>query len=142
MEEINEIWDFIIDYNIASEETLSIITSINGYSVETLNDVIYAATGYRSMDQFLGEEPEEEPEEPEEESLILDTLEANALIKKIKRLAASGEALTGYREKNIINGNIAKVKKFIAPPEHNAFYFYNNDGDFIIFDFALNKFIG
>lgn len=54
--EVSELYDKIIEYNIASEETLNIITDINGYSVDTLNDVIYAATGYRSIEQFEGEE--------------------------------------------------------------------------------------
>jgi hypothetical protein len=51
-----EIWDYIIDNSIASEEALTLITNINGYSVDTLNDVIYAVTGYRSMEQLEGED--------------------------------------------------------------------------------------
>jgi hypothetical protein len=51
-----EIWDYIIDNSIASEEALTLITNINGYSVDTLNDVIYAMTGYRSMEQLEGED--------------------------------------------------------------------------------------
>jgi hypothetical protein len=35
-----------------SEQTLQIITSINGYTVDTLNDVLYAHMGYRSIDQI------------------------------------------------------------------------------------------
>ena len=57
-----EIWDKIIEYGIASEETLQVVTSINGYSVETLNDIIYAQTGYRDIYQYLGIEEEEEEE--------------------------------------------------------------------------------
>jgi uncharacterized membrane protein YuzA (DUF378 family) len=55
-----EIYDYIINNGIASEEALDLITNINGYSVDTLNDVIYAVTGYRSMEQLEGEEEEEE----------------------------------------------------------------------------------
>ena len=46
------IWDCIILYGIASEETLQIITSINGYNEKTLNDVIYVVTGYHDIKQF------------------------------------------------------------------------------------------
>jgi hypothetical protein len=53
---VNEIWDYIVDNSIASEEALTLITNINGYSVDTLNDVIYAMTGYRSMEQLEGED--------------------------------------------------------------------------------------
>jgi hypothetical protein len=59
----NEIYAYIIDNGIASEEALDLITNINGYSVDTLNDVIYALTGYRSMEQLEGEEEEDNNEE-------------------------------------------------------------------------------
>lgn len=49
---VNELYNAILFYGIASEETLQVITDINGYSVETLNDVIYATTGYRNIEQF------------------------------------------------------------------------------------------
>lgn len=53
--EKTELWDYIIDNGFASDETLRIITSINGYSIETLNDILYATTGYRSLEQIEGE---------------------------------------------------------------------------------------
>lgn len=40
------IWDYIIDEDIATEETLQIVTSINGYSVDTLDEVIKVTTGF------------------------------------------------------------------------------------------------
>lgn len=42
--EIQKAWD-ILELNGISYETLHIITSINGYSVDTLNDVARAAFG-------------------------------------------------------------------------------------------------
>lgn len=45
------LWDYLIGNGIASEDTLQVVTSINGYSVDTLNDVLYATTGYRSLEQ-------------------------------------------------------------------------------------------
>jgi hypothetical protein len=53
--EVNEVWDFIIDVNIASEETLKVITNINGYNIDTLNDVIYSETSYNDMEQCMKE---------------------------------------------------------------------------------------
>ena len=47
-----ELYDWIIERKIVSEETLNIVTSINGYSIETMNDVIYAATGYHNREQL------------------------------------------------------------------------------------------
>lgn len=55
---VQEVWDYIIWNNIASEEALILITNINGYSLDTLNDVLYATTGYRSIEQIDDEEVE------------------------------------------------------------------------------------
>ncbi len=52
----NEIWDYILERGIATEETLKVVTSINGYSEEALNDLLYAVTGYRYMEQIEDEE--------------------------------------------------------------------------------------
>lgn len=55
MQEPQEIWEFLIDYSVATEEELRLITSINGYNVESLESVIYARTGYNSLDQLKEE---------------------------------------------------------------------------------------
>ena len=47
-----DLWDKIIEKGIATEETLRVVTSINGYTVETLNDVIYAQTGYSDLESL------------------------------------------------------------------------------------------
>lgn len=52
MDKIAEVWDYLIESMIATEEELKLITNINGYNEETLNSVIYARTGYRSIEQL------------------------------------------------------------------------------------------
>ena len=56
MNELNDFWDYLVDHNLASEETLKIITNINGYNEQTLNDVLYATTGYRDLEQLKEQE--------------------------------------------------------------------------------------
>jgi hypothetical protein len=56
MEKVNLLWDYLIDNEIATEDALVLLTNINGYSVETLEDALYALTGYRSIDQLEDEE--------------------------------------------------------------------------------------
>lgn len=51
-DKISTIWDYLAENLIATEEELQLITSINGFSEDTLNDVIYARTGYRSFEQL------------------------------------------------------------------------------------------
>lgn len=49
------LWEFIIDNNIATESELQLVTSINGLSEETMNDVIYAKKGLRDYEQCMSE---------------------------------------------------------------------------------------
>lgn len=57
---VEQIWETIVEYGIATDEELGLVTNICGYNVDTLNDVIYARTGYRDIEQFLEEFLEEE----------------------------------------------------------------------------------
>lgn len=49
---IEEIRERIIDYEIATEEEINLVSDINGYSEETLNSIIYVKTGYNEIEQF------------------------------------------------------------------------------------------
>lgn len=73
---LDKIYNYMIDYELVSEETLDIITSINGYDEETLNDVLYCVSGYHDIEQYLEYEDrdtyaeyyeDEEDEEDEED---------------------------------------------------------------------------
>lgn len=48
---IESAWDALLGMGV-SEQTLDIITSINGYNMETLENVLYAYAGYNSFDQL------------------------------------------------------------------------------------------
>jgi hypothetical protein len=52
--EVGNLWDKLIELGV-SQDTLQIITNINGYNTKTLNDVLYAKFGYRSIDQLEDE---------------------------------------------------------------------------------------
>ena len=54
--ELETLWDNLVNYEIATVEELRLITDINGYNLEALEDVLYARTGYRSWDQFKDSE--------------------------------------------------------------------------------------
>ena len=49
------LWKFIIDNNIATESELQLVTNINGWTEETMNDVIYAKKGLRNYEQCMSE---------------------------------------------------------------------------------------
>lgn len=60
---VEEAWDTLIECGLVSEETLQVVTSINGYSLETLESVLYATAGYHSFAQYLDEDDEDEDDE-------------------------------------------------------------------------------
>ena len=51
----NKIWDYLIDYEIATEDELRLVTDVAGYSDEIMNAVIYARTGYHDLEQLMEE---------------------------------------------------------------------------------------
>ena len=52
--ELDRAWGTLMELGV-SEQTLQIVTSINGYTLETLEDVLYAHAGYRSFEQLENE---------------------------------------------------------------------------------------
>lgn len=52
MKRVDNYYTWLINMGIATENELQLITDINGYSIETLDDVLYCRTGYRSREQF------------------------------------------------------------------------------------------
>jgi hypothetical protein len=53
--EVDDLWSYFVDNEFFTPAELELLTSINGYSIDTLNDALYARYGYRDLDQ-LGEE--------------------------------------------------------------------------------------
>ena len=51
-EQRDQLWDYLIDNEIASLDTLQVVTNINGYTLDTLEDIFYATTGYRNLKQI------------------------------------------------------------------------------------------
>lgn len=61
---LEQYYNYLIESGIVtSEETLEVATFINGYNEDTLNDVLYAKSGYRNIEQYLEYEDEETYEE-------------------------------------------------------------------------------
>lgn len=48
---VDEMWDYLLDMGV-SEQTLQVVTDINGYSEQTMCDILYAVSGYRDFDQL------------------------------------------------------------------------------------------
>jgi hypothetical protein len=53
---VAELYDKLIEKELFTEGELHLITSVNGFNFETLNDCIYARYGYRNYEQLLEDE--------------------------------------------------------------------------------------
>lgn len=50
-----QMWEVLSAYGV-SEQTLQVVTDINGYSEETMLDILYSVTGYRNFEQLQEED--------------------------------------------------------------------------------------
>ena len=50
MNEVDIAWNVLLEMGV-SEETLQIVTSINGYNIETLQDILYVISGFHEFDE-------------------------------------------------------------------------------------------
>ena len=57
--ELKEYVDYLIDFLGIDEKVISCVTSINGYSENTLDSILYYYTGYRDIKQYLENEDKE-----------------------------------------------------------------------------------
>lgn len=58
--EMMELWEYMTECGIATDEEIGLATALCGRSVETLESVLYIKTGYCSLEQIREEEDEEE----------------------------------------------------------------------------------
>ena len=64
----NELFDRIINDGIATESEVDLVTDIVGYSIETLNQIIYVRTGYRNIEQYEESEIDTEPDDIDDDT--------------------------------------------------------------------------
>lgn len=60
---LEQYYNYLLENEIVGEETLNVVTSINGYNEKTLDDVLYVKSGYRDIEQYLEYEDRETYEE-------------------------------------------------------------------------------
>ena len=50
---VNELWAELVERDLFTDRELQLLTNINGFSIETLNDALYSRYGYRDYDQMM-----------------------------------------------------------------------------------------
>ena len=65
------LYDNLIELQIATEDEIDLVSNINGFSLETMEDILYAKTGLRDIEQLCDDleidNPFAEEEDEEEE---------------------------------------------------------------------------
>ena len=59
----HELWTRIVEYGIATEQEIDLVTDICGYNEKALNDIIYARTGYRDIESYEESELDDDDDE-------------------------------------------------------------------------------
>jgi hypothetical protein len=52
---VNQLWYLLVKLELFTDAELKLLVNINGYSIETLNNAIYARYGYRDLEQMINE---------------------------------------------------------------------------------------
>ena len=52
---MNELLDLLLEYSVATQEELELMTCLDGYNVNAFNDVMYALDDYQLIEQLQGE---------------------------------------------------------------------------------------
>lgn len=48
-----DLYDYLLETEIATQDEISLVTSINGTNLDSLESILYSRTGYRSLNQIL-----------------------------------------------------------------------------------------
>jgi hypothetical protein len=52
-EQLNEMYDTILELELCTVEELELVTSINGFNEQAINDIVYVREGYNTLDQYV-----------------------------------------------------------------------------------------
>ena len=52
MMSFDEMFDKLIELDIATENEIDLVCHIKGWTIDTLNDILYARTGYRNLEEM------------------------------------------------------------------------------------------
>lgn len=51
-----DMYDYLVDNGIATDEEVKLVTQINGDNIDTYESILYARTGYRNFEQLEEED--------------------------------------------------------------------------------------
>ncbi len=58
--EMEYVWDMMVELGVATDDEIGLACALCGTTMETLERVLYVRTGYRSLEQMLEEDEDED----------------------------------------------------------------------------------
>jgi hypothetical protein len=52
-DQLNHMYDTILELELCTVEELELVTSINGFNEQAINDIVYVREGYNTLDQYV-----------------------------------------------------------------------------------------
>lgn len=52
---IMQMYDYLVEYNIATEDEINLVTTIAGYNELTMCDILYVRTGLQTFEELIEE---------------------------------------------------------------------------------------
>lgn len=49
---LEQLYDNLIEHGIATDEEILLVTKINGWNKDSMNDILFVRTGYRNWEQY------------------------------------------------------------------------------------------
>ena len=49
---LEQLYDNLIEHGIATHEEILLVTKINGWNKDSMNDILFVRTGYRDWEQY------------------------------------------------------------------------------------------
>ena len=154
MIDTNQAYNFIIDNEICTEAEADLVTAINGFNIEAINDIIYCRTGYHDIEQLhdcepknfnfdmvYGLEDEDEDEEPDEdETKELTAKEAAEHVIKGGRVTIKSKGTVWGCDFYKKNGNIYAYNTQIGECIHKSnFDFFKHFSELTKENFVIIK---
>tara|TARA_R100001015_G_C4477289_1_gene58938 strand:+ start:312 stop:503 length:192 start_codon:yes stop_codon:yes gene_type:complete len=52
-EEFNNLFDVLVEHQLATEDEIRLVCSMNGHNLKSLESILYVRCGYRSLEQYM-----------------------------------------------------------------------------------------
>lgn len=52
-DQLNHMYDTMLELELCTFEEIELVSNINGFNEQAINDIVYVRAGYQTLDQYL-----------------------------------------------------------------------------------------